>query len=271
MGKFDGKVALVTGAGRMRGIGRAAAIAFAREGAQVTVIGTGRDPRSFPPDEQAAGWNDIESVAAEIRDLGCGALPLVADVSRADQVQAVVDHTVAEFGRIDFLVNNASAPRMAAWAPLEELSEEAWRKVMDVKVTGAFLCARAVVQVLMRQGQGGSIVNVVSIEAKIGRPTDLAYATASGALATFTQRAGKALAPYGIRVNGVSPGTSDTSRNDTLYGYPRSQEWQARVESIPLGRAGQPEEIGNFIAWLCGDEAAFIVGQCIDMDGGQAA
>ncbi len=142
---------------------------------------------------------------------------------------------------------------------------------MDVKVTGAFLCTKAVVQALMRQGGGGSIVNVVSVEAKISRPTDLAYATASGALATFTRKAGKALAPYGIRVNGVSPGTSDTSRNDALYGYPRSKEWQDRLESIPLGRAGQPEEIGNFIAWLCTKEAEFIVGQCIDMDGGQAA
>ena len=271
MGKFDNKVALVTGAGRMRGIGRAAAIAFAREGAQVTITGTGRDPQSLPPDEQAAGWKDIASVAQEIRDIGCGALPLVSDVTRADQVKTLVERTVAEFGRIDFLVNNASAPRLAAWATLEDLSEEAWRTVMDIKVTGAFLCTKAVVQQLMRQGQGGSIVNVVSVEAKISRATDLAYATASGALETFTKKAGKALAPHGIRVNGVSPGTTDTSRNDPLYGYPRSQEWHDRLETIPLGRAGQPEEIGNFIAWLCSKEAEFIVGQCIDMDGGQAA
>ena len=113
MGKFDGKVALVTGAGRMRGIGRAAALAFAREGADVTVTGTGRDPASFPPDEQAAGWEDIESVAGEIRDMGSGALALVADVSKDRQVQEMVDRTVSEFGRIDFLVNNASAPRLA--------------------------------------------------------------------------------------------------------------------------------------------------------------
>ncbi len=79
------------------------------------------------------------------------------------------------------------------------------------------------------------------------------------------------LAPHGIRVNGVSPGTSDTSRNDDLYGYPRTQVWHDRLESIPLGRAGQPDEIGNFIAWLCTKDAEFIVGQCIDMDGGQAA
>ena len=271
MGKFEGKVALVTGAGRMRRIGRATARAFALEGAHVTVTGTGRSRETFPADEQAVGWNDIDSVAQEVRDLGCGALPLVADVTKTDQVQAMVDRTVTEFGRIDFLVNNASAPRLTAWAPFEELSEEAWRTVMDVKVTGAFLCTQAVVKAFMRQGQGGSIVNVVSVEAKISRPSDLTYATSSGALATFTKKAGKALAPHGIRVNGVSPGTSDTSRNDALYGYPRSQEWRDRLESIPLGRAGQPEEIANFIVWLCSEDAEFIVGQCIDMDGGQAA
>ena len=271
MGKLDGKVALVTGAGRMRGIGRATAIALAREGANVTVTGTGRDPQNYPPDEQAAGWKDVESVAQDIREQGRDALALTADVTKASQVQAMVDQTLELFGRVDILVNNASAPRMAAWAEFVDLSEEAWRQVLDIKVTGAFLCTQAVSKVLLRQGQGGSIVNVISVEAKISRPTDVAYATASGALYTFTQKAGRALAPHGIRVNGVSPGTTDTSRNDALYGYPRSPEWHARLESIPLGRAGTPEEVGNFIAWLCSKDAEFIVGQVIEMDGGQAA
>ena len=271
MGKLDGKVALVTGAGRMRGIGRAAAIALAREGANVTVTGTGRDPQSYPADEQAAGWKDVESVAQEIREQGRDALALTVDVTVASQVQAMIDQTLEKFGRVDILVNNASAPRLAAWAEFEDLSEEAWRQVIDIKVTGAFLCTQAVTKVLLRQGQGGSIVNVISVEAKISRPTDLAYATASGALYTFTRKAGRALAPHGIRVNGVSPGTTDTSRNDALYGWPRSQEWHDRLESIPLGRAGTPEEVGNFIAWLCSKDAEFIVGQCIEMDGGQAA
>ena len=272
MGKFDGKVALVTGAGRMRGIGRYAALAFAKEGASVTVTGTGRDPSTFPDDEREAGWLDVESVAQEmIGNLGVGALPLVLDVSNPAQVQEAVDRTVAEFGRVDFLVNNASASRMAAWANFEDLTLEAWQHVMDVKVTGAFLCTQAVTKELMRQGGGGSIVNVISVEAKISRATDLAYATASGALYTFTKKAGRALAPHGIRVNGISPGTTDTARNDSLYGFPRSQDWDDRLRSIPLGRAGTPEEMGNFAAWLCGKEAEFIVGQCIEIDGGQAA
>ena len=276
MGKFDGKVALVTGAGRMRGIGRYAALAFAKEGAAVAVTGTGRDPATFPSDERDAGWRDVDSVAQEINER-FGRSPdkigisLVVDVSDPAQVQEAVDRTVAEFGRVDFLVNNASASRMAAWAAFEDLTLEAWRQVMDVKVTGAFLCTQAVTKELLRQGSGGSIVNVISVEAKISRATDLAYATASGALYTFTKKAGRALAPHGIRVNGISPGTTDTSRNDTLYGYPRSQDWDDRLQSIPLGRAGTPEEMGNFAAWLCSKEAEFIVGQCIEIDGGQAA
>jgi len=128
-----------------------------------------------------------------------------------------------------------------------------------------------VCQTLLKQGGGGSVVNVISVEAKIARAADLAYATASGALYTFTGKAGRALAPHGIRVNAVSPGTTDTARNDALYGYPRSQEWRDRLQTIPLGRAGSPEEIGSVIAWLCSKDAEFIVGQCIEIDGGQAA
>ena len=167
MGKFDGKVALVTGAGRLRGIGRYAALAFAKEGAAVAVTGTGRDPSTFPEDEREVGWQDVDSVAQEIRDdLGVGALPLVVDVSDPAQVQDAVDRTVREFGRVDFLVNNASASRMAAWAEFEDLTPEAWRHVMDVKVTGAFFCTQAVTKALLHQGGGGSIVNVISVEAE---------------------------------------------------------------------------------------------------------
>ena len=270
MDKLNGQVAIVTGAGRMRGIGRAAALALAREGAHVAVAGTGRDPSTYPQDEQAAGWRDVDSVAEEIAGMGRESLALVADVTDGGQVQAMVDRTVERFGRVDILVNNASAPRLAAWAQLEDLTEDAWRGVLDIKVTGAFLCTQAVVREFLEQGGGGSIVNVISVEAKIARAADLAYATASGALYTFTRKAGRALAPQGIRVNAVSPGTTDTARNDALYGYPRSQEWHDRLETIPLGRAGTPEEIGSVVAWLCTKDAGFIVGQCIEMDGGQA-
>ena len=271
MGEFDGKVAIVTGAGRMRSIGRSTALAFARRGADVVVTGTGRDAGTFTPDEQAAGWRDVESVADEVRALGARALPLTVDVSSGGQVQEMVDRTVDGLGRIDFLVNNAGSPRTAGFMPVAELPEEAWRQVIDVKLTGSFLCTRAVLQVLLKQDQGGSIVNISTVEAKLTAVSNCAYATASGALFPFTAIVAKEVAPHGIRVNCVSPGTTDTSRNDSLYGYPRGERWAQRLKSIPIGRAGKPEEIGNFIAWLCSEEAEFIVGQCIEIDGGQSA
>ena len=271
MGDFDGKVAVITGAGRMRGIGHATAIAFARCGADVVVTGTGRDPGSFPPDELQVGWRDVESVAEEVRALGRRALALNVDVSNGAQVQTMAEHTVNDMGRIDFLVNNAGAGRTVGLMPLVDLPEETWRHVIDVKLTGTYLCTRAVLQVLLHQGQGGSIVNVSSVEAKLTPVNDCAYATASGALYTFTSVVAKEVASHGIRVNCVSPGTTDTARNDSLYGYPRGESWSQRLKSIPLGRAGRPEEIGRFIVWLCGHEAEFIVGQCIEIDGGQRA
>ena len=208
MGEFDGKVAIITGAGRMRGIGRATAISFAERGADVVVTGTGRDPSTFPADEQAAGWRDVESVAEEVRSLGRRALPLKVDVSDGAQVQAMVDRTVDDLGRIDFLVNNAAAGRTGGLIPLAELPEETWRHVIDVKLTGTYLCTRAVLRVLLRQEQGGSVINVSTVEAKRTPVNDSAYATASAALYTLNcdcgQRGGPAGHPGELRISGYN-------------------------------------------------------------------
>lgn len=271
MGDFDGKVAIITGAGRMRGIGHGTALAFARRGADVVVTGTGRDPSSFPPDEREAGWRDVESVAEEVRALGCRALPLTVDISSGAQVREMVDRTAGTFGRVDFLVNNAGAGRMMGLKALVDLSEETWRHIIDVKLTGTYLCTRAMVQELLRQGHGGSIVNISSIEAKATPVNDSAYATASGAMYTFTAIVAKEVASHGIRVNCVSPGTTDTARNDGQYGYPRGEAWAQRVKSIPAGRAARPEDVGSLVTWLCSEEATHIVGQSIEVDGGQTA
>ena len=131
--------------------------------------------------------------------MGREALAVVANVTKGDQVQAMVDQTVERFGCVDILVNNASAPTLAAWAQIEDLSEDAWRSVLDIKVTGAFLCTQAVVKEFLKQGGGGSAVNVIAVEAKIARAADVAYATASGALYTFTGKAGRAPRHQGKR------------------------------------------------------------------------
>src|SRR5258706_12059185 len=177
MGVLDGKVAIVTGAGRLRSIGRAAALALAELGADVVVTGTGRDPEQYPPDEKAVGWRDIESTAQQVRELGRRCLPLVADVVSSSDVQQTVSATLQEFGRIDILVNNSAFARGPDRVPLLELSEDLWRKVLEIKLTGSFLMCQAVIPTLIQQGQGGAIINISSIAGKRGMPNTVAYCT----------------------------------------------------------------------------------------------
>ncbi len=175
MPPLDGKIAIVTGAGRYNGIGRHTALALARQGADVTVTGSGRPPEAYPEDEKAMGWRDIDSVADEIRALSRKALPLVIDITQADQVQRLVDETRRELGRIDLLVNNAAAARGNDRVPVVQLEEAEWRKVIEVNLTGTFLVTKAVAQVLIEQGEGGRIVNISSIAGREGIATFAAY------------------------------------------------------------------------------------------------
>ena len=139
MGALDGRVALVTGAGRLRGIGRATAVALAELGADVVVTGTGRDPATFPEDEKRAGWRDVESTAEQIRARGRRALTWAGDVSQSEAVRRLVDRVEDVFGRLDVLVNNAAYPRGNDRVPLPDLDEAVWRRVLEIKLTGAFL------------------------------------------------------------------------------------------------------------------------------------
>ena len=265
MGELDGKVAIVTGAGRLRGMGRAAAVALAELGADVVVTGTSRDPQTFPPDEKAVGWRDIESSAEQIRALGRRALPLVVDVTDQEQVQMMADRTVQEFGRIDILVNNAAYGRGSDRAPVHELDPDIFRRVVDVKVLGTYLCTAAVARVLIAQDEGGKIVNVSSGAGKRGVPNMLAYNAACFAQIGMTQCTARELGPLGINVNCVCPGQVDTSRVDDVG---RGEVWQQMIQSISIGRAGTDQEVGAFIAYLCTEAASWIHGQSINMDGG---
>ena len=143
---FDGKVAVVSGAGRMRSIGRPIALALAQAGCDVVLTGTGRAPETWPADEQAAGWRDIESVADEIRALGRRALPVVTSVADPDAVDALVAQVIAEFGRVDFLVNNAGASRGGDRVPVTELAIETWQRIINTNLNGTFYMSRAFAQ-----------------------------------------------------------------------------------------------------------------------------
>ena len=265
MGHLDGTVAVVTGAGRLRGIGRASAVALAQEGADVVVTGTGRDPARFPEDERAAGWRDVDSTADQVRAEGRRSLPLQCDVTDAHQVQAAVDRTLEEFGRVDILVNNAAFARGPDRVPVVEMDETIFRRVLDVKVAGSFLFSRAVARVLIPQGHGGTIVNLSSVAGRRGNANASAYSAANFAIHGFTQALAHELAPHNIRVNAVCPGITDTFRMDDLG---RSDRWEATVARIPLQRPCTDEDIGRVVTWLCTPTASLITGQHINIDGG---
>ncbi len=264
-GSLVGKVAIVTGAGRHRGIGRAAALALARRGADVVVTGTGRDPATYPDDEKAIGWRDVESVADEVRALGRRAMQTTLDVTDARAVDEVVDGAVSELGRVDILVNNAAAPMAADRVPVVEVDPEVFRRVIEVKVMGAFYCSRAVASRLLEQGEGGSIVNVSSIAGKRGSANTAAYNAANFAMNGFTQALAKELAPAGINVNAVCPGIIPTARWDNATG---ERGWLARSQAVPAGRPGTFDEVGELIAYLASPAASYINGQAINIDGG---
>ena len=265
MGELEGKVAIITGAGRRRSIGRSTAHALAEMGADLVLTGTGRDPSTFPPDEQEIGWRDIESTADEVRERGRRALTTIGTVTDEDDVDTMVERALDEFGRIDILVNNAAYRYGPDRVPLIELDPQTFQKVIDVKVRGTYLCSKAVAKVLMEQGEGGKIVTIASAAGKRASAATLAYNAANFAQIGMTQSMALELGPHGINVNAVCPGLVDTSRLDPLG---RGEVWQERAKLAPIGRAGTPEEVAGLIAFLCSEAASWIHGQSINIGGG---
>jgi NAD(P)-dependent dehydrogenase (short-subunit alcohol dehydrogenase family) len=266
---LEDKVAVVTGAGRMRSIGRAIAVGLARVGCDLVVTGTGRPPERYPDDEKAAGWRDIESVADEVAALGRSATPVVSDVSDPDAVEALAERTLKEHGRVDIVVNNAGAARGEDRKPIVEVAVEAWRRVIDVNLNGSFYMSRVFGRRLIEQGEGGSIVNISSIGGKMLPPGNAAYASSKAGLHALTACMAQEVGQHRVRVNAICPGIIDTYRMDDI---PRGEPWDEMIRScIPLGRAGTGEDIANMVIYLCSDQGSWVSGQIYSVDGGHVA
>jgi 3-oxoacyl-[acyl-carrier protein] reductase len=243
--KLKGRVALITGAAR--GIGKAIALALAREGALVVVTDLDQE--------------GIQQVAQEIKKLGQQAQAIRADVSQRQEVQHLVSEALSTFDKIDILVNNAGIIRRGTFVE-HELQD--WEQVLRVNLGGTFNCSQEVVPLMIKQGRG-KIINITSIAGKVG---DLAsapsYGTSKGAINTLTFSLARELAPYGINVNAIAPHAIETDM---------SREWSAEkrrqiVNSIPLKRLGTPEEVAEAVLFLASDGANFITGEILDVNGG---
>jgi NAD(P)-dependent dehydrogenase (short-subunit alcohol dehydrogenase family) len=249
-GNFAGKVAFVTGGAN--GIGRAAALAFAREKASVVVADIS---------EQAN-----HDTARMIEETGGRALAVRCDVTRAADVKAAMDKTVEAFGRLDFAFNNAGIePRKPA--PTADYDEEEWNRIIDINLRGVFLCMKHEIPLILKQG-GGAIVNTSSGAGIIGIKGSPAYTAAKHGVIGLTRAAALDYAAQKIRVNAVCPGYIDTPMMDRFTGG--TPEGRAKViAEEPVGRMGKPEEIAAAVVWLCSDAAAFVIGHAMVMDGGQ--
>ncbi len=248
--EFDlqGKVALVTGASS--GIGRATAEALASNGAQVAI--------NFHRNETGA-----EAARSQIIGAGGCAIVVQADVTRASDVDSLVEQTVNEFGAIDILVNNAGS--LVERLKILELSEERWDEVIDLNLKSAFLCSKAVVGSMM-QRKTGAIINVSSIAGRNGGALgSIHYSTAKGGLITFTKGLAKEVAPYGVRVNAVSPGVINTPYHEQ---FSSPEMMKTYTGMIPLGRVGTPTEVGKVICFLASDAASYLAGETIEINGG---
>jgi len=279
MAGLEGKVALITGAWGMKGIGRATALKLAAQGAHLALTDVQRPSEDLPPGEIRTQWRGIDSVAAEVEAHGRRCLRVWCDLNYSEQIQAMVRQVAEHFGHIDILVNNARAIIGRDKVPVTELREDVWQHFLAINTTAVFLCTKFVGQAMIRQGQGGRIVNIASDAAKRASAMGAAYSASKFAVLGLTQASALDLAPYDITVNAVCPGPVNTDR---LSYWERAQaeaqgvpleEFRARIvaeagQRTPLGRMAESEDVANLVAFLVSDEARFITGQGYNVNGG---
>ncbi len=254
--RLEGKVAIVTGGAQ--GMGRAIALRYTQEGAKV-VIGDLK-------------IDEAQKVADEIRSNGGKATAVAVDVRNQEQVEAMVDTAVNEFGGLDILVNNAGVGRII---PFLETTEQDWNFMFDINCKGLLWCSQAAARVMIRQGRGGKIINLASQAGRRGEAYVLAYCASKACVISMNQSMALALAEHKINVNAIAPGVVDTpfweevdKQFARISNLPVGEPKRRAVASIPLGRIEQPDDVAGVAVFLASSEADYITQQCINVDGG---
>ena len=246
--QFEGKVALVTGGNS--GIGRSAAIKFAERGARVVIA--------------ARRAEQGEAVAQEIRDAGGDAIFVQTDITRANDIEAMVAKAVDTYGNLDVAFNNAGL--LSGRSPTHEIDEDSWEPVMAVNLKGVWLCMKHEIKQMMLQDSSGAIVNDSAGGGVTGVPNRAAYVASKHGVVGLTKTAALEYGQMGIRVNAVCPGLIETPMTEGFYSDP---ERLGRItSSIPIGRVGTPEEVAEAVVWLCSDAASYVTGVAMPVDGG---
>jgi meso-butanediol dehydrogenase / (S,S)-butanediol dehydrogenase / diacetyl reductase len=276
MGRLEGKVAMVTGSGGQRGFGRAIARRLAAEGADLVLTDVAPAGTRVVATKPVSGWRGLEAVAEEIHQAGRRAVTALVDVRAADQIQRAVELSDRTYGRLDILVNNAAAPPGADRVPVVALPESAWREVLEVNLTGTYLCSKAVAGLMVARGTAGRIINMSSNCGKVGYARLAAYCASKFGVIGFTQALALELAPHAITVNAICPGSADTDRLDFLGRRPdggydealRAGAIAERAAQIPLQRVASAEDVAELTVFLASDAASYVTGQAINLAGG---
>lgn len=245
---LEGKVALVTGG--TSGIGRATAVLFAKAGVKVVVAGR-RDME---------GKETIELV----REGGSEGLFVRADVSKASEVDILIQKVVERFGRLDLAFNNAGIE--GAWVPIVRQSEDDWDRTIDINLKGVWLCLKYEIRQMLRQGAGGAIVNMASITGLVGAAGAGAYCASKHGVIGLTKAAALENARNGIRINAVCPAAIETPMGERIFGLPTVRKYV--LSCHPIGRFGRPAEVAEAVVWLCSDRASLMTGHSLVLDGG---
>jgi NAD(P)-dependent dehydrogenase (short-subunit alcohol dehydrogenase family) len=275
---LEGKVALVTGAASKRGMGHAIAVRLAREGADVVVLDKHAAPRSIWPGDE--GWGGLDTVVGEIRSQGREALAVVADVSSSKAVDEAVAEALERFGKIDILVH-CGGIRGSMTTPIIDLTEEEWRAILDVNLTGSFLISKAVARTMVPDGDGKKIVLIGSMASTKGYAGSGGYCASKHGILGLGRTLAAELAPYKINVNIINPGGFNTNlRDEEIRKRAETQgitvaeaiEQESRKQGpgpgIPLGRLGEPEEVADLVFFLVSDQSKYITGEAILIGGG---